>query len=249
VSHFSSNQLSHSHTLVKILAITEKRLYSFAMTTTYPPKTQEFLTNFSDQAVKMMMATKLMGSKISKGPVDTPAVLFYAVPGKENPLEEEVGVVEINPEDGQPGEHIFNWLINVYKDVSVAPIWGGIISDVVAHVGGLSEEETVRQMHEIKNRYPGKNLQEIYMENPLEDTLTEGLSTIIFDSYGNFATNFTAYKYSDSGTPVFDFEKSLFVGSMFDDDAESYSEQLITSQIQAFIIAVEITESTRVDVK
>jgi hypothetical protein len=36
---------------------------------------------------------------------------------------------------------------------------------------------------------------------------------------------------------------------MFDDDAESYSEQLITSQIQAFIIAVEITESTRVDVK
>ena len=104
-------------------------------------------------------------------------------------------------------------------------------------------------MHEIKNRYPGKNLQEIYMENPLEDTLTEGLSTIIFDSYGNFATNFTAYKYSDSGTPVFDFEKSLFVGSMFDDDAESYSEQLITSQIQAFIIAVEITESTRVDVK
>jgi hypothetical protein len=84
------------------------------MTTTYSPKTQEFLTSFSDQAIQMMMMTKLMGSKIEKGPVDTPSVLFYAVPGKDNPLEEEVGVVEINPDDGAPADHIFNWLIGVY---------------------------------------------------------------------------------------------------------------------------------------
>ena len=215
------------------------------MTTTYSPKTQEFLTSFSDQAIQMMMMTKLMGSKIEKGPVDTPSVLFYAVPGKDNPLEEEVGVVEINPDDGAPADHIFNWLIGVYKDVSVAPIWGGIISDVIAHCGSKSEHDTVEQMNDIKSRYPGKNLQEIFNENPLESSLTEGLTTIIFDSYGNFATNLTTYKYSDQGTPVFTFSKSEFIGSMFGDNAESYSNQKLTSQIQAFIIAVEVSESIK----
>ncbi len=215
------------------------------MNTIYPPKTQEFLTKFSDQAIQMMMATKLMGSKIDKGPVDTPSVMFYAIPSKDNPLEEEVGVVQVDPEDGAPGDHIFDWLINVYKDVSVAPIWGGIISDVVAFMGGKNEDDSVDQMKEIKDKYPGKNLQQIFNENPLESSLSEGLSTIIFDISGNFATNFTSYKYSDNGTPVFDFNKSEFAGSMFGDKAESYLNQKLTSQIMAFLVAVEVAESTR----
>jgi hypothetical protein len=215
------------------------------MTTIYPPKTQEFLTKFSDQAIQMMMATKLLGSKVDKGPVDTPAVLFYAVPGKDNPLEEEVGVVQIDPEDGAPGEHIFDWLMNVYKDVLVAPIWGGIISDVVAFVGGKNEDDSLSQMKEMKEKYPDKNLQQIFNENPLESSLSEGLSTVIFDSCGNLATNFTSYKYSDAGTPVFDFNKSEFAGSMFGSQAESFLNQKLTSQIMAFIVAVEVAESTR----
>jgi hypothetical protein len=215
------------------------------MTTIYPPKTQEFLTKFSDQAIQMMMATKLLGSKVDKGPVDTPAVLFYAVPGKDNPLEEEVGVVQIDPEDGAPGDHIFDWLMNVYKDVLVAPIWGGIISDVVAFVGGKNENDSLGQMKEMKEKYPDKNLQQIFNENPLESSLSEGLSTVIFDSCGNLATNFTSYKYSDAGTPVFDFNKSEFAGSMFGSQAESFLNQKLTSQIMAFIVAVEVAESTR----
>jgi hypothetical protein len=215
------------------------------MTTIYPPKTQEFLTKFSDQAIQMMMATKLMGSKVDKGPVDTPAVLFYAVPGKDNPLEEEVGVVQIDPEDGAPGDHIFDWLMNVYKDVLVAPIWGGIISDVVAFVGGKNEDDSLSQMKKMKEKYPDKNLQQIFNENPLESSLSEGLSTVIFDSCGNLATNFTSYKYSDAGTPVFDFNKSEFAGSMFGSQAESFLNQKLTSQIMAFIVAVEVAESTR----
>jgi hypothetical protein len=215
------------------------------MTTIYPPKTQEFLTKFSDQAIQMMMATKLLGSKVDKGPVDTPAVLFYAVPGKDNPLEEEVGVVQIDPEDGAPGDHIFDWLMNVYKDVLVAPIWGGIISDVVAFVGGKNENDSLSQMKEMKEKYPDKNLQQIFNENPLESSLSEGLSTVIFDSCGNLATNFTSYKYSDAGTPVFDFNKSEFAGSMFGSQAESFLNQKLTSQIMAFIVAVEVAESTR----
>ena len=193
----------------------------------------------------MMMATKLLGSKVDKGPVDTPAVLFYAVPGKDNPLEEEVGVVQIDPEDGAPGEHIFDWLMNVYKDVLVAPIWGGIISDVVAFVGGKNEDDSLSQMKEMKEKYPDKNLQQIFNENPLESSLSEGLSTVIFDSCGNLATNFTSYKYSDAGTPVFDFNKSEFAGSMFGSQAESFLNQKLTSQIMAFIVAVEVAESTR----
>jgi hypothetical protein len=215
------------------------------MTTIYPPKTQEFLTKFSDQAIQMMMATKLLGSKVDKGPVDTPAVLFYAVPSKDNPLEEEVGVVQIDPEDGAPGDHIFDWLMNVYKDVLVAPIWGGIISDVVAFVGGKNENDSLSQMKEMKEKYPDKNLQQIFNENPLESSLSEGLSTVIFDSCGNLATNFTSYKYSDAGTPVFDFNKSEFAGSMFGSQAESFLNQKLTSQIMAFIVAVEVAESTR----
>jgi hypothetical protein len=215
------------------------------MTTIYPPKTQEFLTKFSDQAIQMMMATKLLGSKVDKGPVDTPAVLFYAVPGKDNPLEEEVGVVQIDPEDGAPGDHIFDWLMNVYKDVLVAPIWGGIISDVVAFVGGKNEDDSLSQMKKMKEKYPDKNLQQIFNENPLESSLSEGLSTVIFDSCGNLATNFTSYKYSDAGTPVFDFNKSEFAGSMFGSQAESFLNQKLTSQIMAFIVAVEVAESTR----
>jgi hypothetical protein len=143
--------------------------------------------------------------------VDTPAVLFYAVPGKDNPLEEEVGVVQIDQEDGAPGDHIFDWLMNVYKDVLVAPIWGGIISDVVAFVDGKNEDDSLSQMKKMKEKYPDKNLQQIFNENPLESSLSEGLSTVIFDSCGNLATNFTSYKYSDAGTPVFDFNKSKFV--------------------------------------
>jgi hypothetical protein len=215
------------------------------MTTIYPPKTQEFLTKFSDQAIQMMMATKLLGSKVDKGPVDTPAVLFYAVPSKDNPLEEEVGVVQIDPEDGAPGDHIFDWLMNVYKDVLVAPIWGGIISDVVAFVGGKNEDDSLSQMKKMKEKYPDKNLQQIFNENPLESSLSEGLSTVIFDSCGNLATNFTSYKYSDAGTPVFDFNKSEFAGSMFGSQAESFLNQKLTSQIMAFIVAVEVAESTR----
>jgi hypothetical protein len=100
-------------------------------------------------------------------------------------------------------------------------------------------------MKEIKDKYPGKNLQQIFNENPLESSLSEGLSTIIFDISGNFATNFTSYKYSDNGTPVFDFNKSEFAGSMFGDKAESYLNQKLTSQIMAFLVAVEVAESTR----
>lgn len=215
------------------------------MATIYTPKTQEFLTDFSDQAIKMMMSTKLMGCKIDKGPVDTPAIIFYAIPSEDNPETEEVGVVELDPDDGSPSDHVFDWLINIYQQVTVAPIWAGLICDVVAHEGGNDEQEAAKKMQEVKNRYPGKNLQEIYNENPLESSLTEALSTIIFDSYGNFATNFTSYKYSDIGTPVFDFQKSKFVGSMFGEKAESYLNQKLTSQIMAFIVSLEVAENTK----
>jgi hypothetical protein len=127
----------------------------------------------------------------------------------------------------------------------VAPIWGGIISDVVAFVGGMNEDDSLSQMKKMKEKYPDKNLQQIFNENPLESSLSEGLSTVIFDSCGNLATNFTSYKYSDAGTPVFDFNKSEFAGSMFGSQAESFLNQKLTSQIMAFIVAVEVAESTR----